>query len=75
MSESEKPRTSGLGAVTESMSVKSTRWKESGIYQVEITVGELTRIYVVPAEDWPSAENKALELWQEDEGKANEVQP
>lgn len=56
--------------MTSSMSIKVERWRDSCVYHVEITVGELVRVYEVEAEDWPSAENKALKLWYDDEAEA-----
>ena len=56
--------------MTEPTHIRSSRMEMTSVYHVEITAGELTRIYEVWAADFPSAENKALKLWFEDEARA-----
>lgn len=56
--------------MTEPTHIKSTRMaSHTSIYRVEVSAGELTRVFVIEAGSFAEAELKALEFWHEDEVK------
>jgi len=57
--------------MTEPTHIKSSRMTSNpSIYYVEVTAGELTRVYEIEAVGYAEAELKALASWRADEARA-----
>ena len=61
--------------MTEPTHFRSSRMKTNpSIYHVEVTAGELTRIYEIEARSYVDAELKAWAFWRQDEARAREIE-